>query len=81
VPPVGAIRRAALFSILKSLRKELSMYYVICPVCEARVEIPGAAYGPDRTDLYNVTECDNCCTCFDYDDEDVEEDKGDEERW
>ena len=49
------------------------MFYVICPTCEARVEVPSSACGPDRDDLYNVIECDECCTGFDYDDEDVQQ--------
>jgi hypothetical protein len=49
----------------------LSMFYVICPNCQAKVEIPADAIGPDRTDLYNVTSCDACGTGFDYDDDEV----------
>ncbi|HEY4311530.1 MAG TPA: MJ0042-type zinc finger domain-containing protein [Pirellulales bacterium] len=47
------------------------MYYVICPTCQAKVEIPADAVGPDRADLYNVVHCDDCNTGFDYDDENV----------
>jgi hypothetical protein len=47
------------------------MFYVICPLCEARVEIPVNAVGPDRDDLWNVVECDDCYCGFDYDDEDL----------
>ena len=47
------------------------MFYVICPTCQAKVEIPADAFGPDRTDLYNVTHCDECRITFDYDDEEV----------
>ena len=47
------------------------MFYVICPTCEARVEIPADAVGPDRTDPWNVVQCDECDAGFDYDDEDV----------
>jgi hypothetical protein len=48
------------------------MFYVICPTCEARVEVPaGAAVGPERSDLWNVVQCDECDAGFDYDDEDV----------
>ena len=50
------------------------MYYVICPNCQAEVEIPPFAVGPDRTDLFNVVGCQECDTSFDYDDEDVVED-------
>jgi hypothetical protein len=50
------------------------MFYVICPTCDARVEIPAEALGPDRIDLYNVAHCDDCGTGFDYDDEDVTSD-------
>ena len=47
------------------------MFYVICPSCEARVEIPADAVGPDRTDPWNVTLCYDCDASSDYDDEDV----------
>ncbi|HEY4312807.1 MAG TPA: MJ0042-type zinc finger domain-containing protein [Pirellulales bacterium] len=47
------------------------MYYVICPECGARIEIPDTAVGPDRTDLWNVVGCDECRIAFDYDDEEV----------
>ncbi len=47
------------------------MFYVICPTCEARVEIPGSAVAPDRFDPWNVVQCDECAAGFDYDDEDV----------
>ncbi len=50
------------------------MFYVICPTCEARVEITALACGLHRTDLYNVIACDQCDTGFDYDDEDVQQD-------
>jgi len=51
--------------------KGLPMFYVICPTCEARVEIPADAVGPDRSDPWNVVRCDECDTSFDYDDQDV----------
>ncbi len=47
------------------------MFYVTCPTCETRVEIPAVAVGPDRTDPWNVVQCDECNAGFDYDDEDV----------
>ena len=47
------------------------MFYVICPTCAARVEIPADAVGPNRCDLWNVVACDECDAGFDYDDEDV----------
>ncbi len=50
------------------------MFYVICPTCQARVEIPADAVGPDREDLFNTAQCDDCGTGFDYDDEDVKSD-------
>jgi hypothetical protein len=50
------------------------MFYVLCPCCHDRVEVPDNAVGPDRTDLWNVIECDLCFAGFDYDDEDVFED-------
>ncbi len=49
------------------------MFYVLCPLCQARVEIPVNAVGRNRTDLYNVVSCDVCDMTFDYDDEDVAE--------
>lgn len=48
------------------------MMFVLCPTCEARVEIFPEAFGPDRTDLYNVDLCPECGTSFDYDDEEVQ---------
>jgi hypothetical protein len=48
------------------------MFYVICPTCQARVEVPAAAVGPERSDLSNVIACDECNTGFDYDDEEIE---------
>ncbi len=55
------------------------MFYVICPNCQARVEIPENAVGLDRTDPWNVVRCDECDASFDFDDEDVfaEEQSGD----
>jgi hypothetical protein len=50
------------------------MFYVICPTCQARAEIPASAIGSDRADLYNVVHCDECDTGFNYDDEDVSSD-------
>jgi predicted Zn finger-like uncharacterized protein len=47
------------------------VFYVICPTCQACVEIPADAVGPDRTDPWNVVRCDECDAGFDYDDEEV----------
>jgi hypothetical protein len=47
------------------------MFYVICPTCQNRVEIPAEAVGPDRTDLFNTVCCDECDTGFDYDDGEI----------
>jgi hypothetical protein len=47
------------------------MFYVICPECGCRTEIPADAIGPERVDLFNVTRCDECPASFDYDDDDV----------
>ena len=47
------------------------MFYVICPTCEAQVEISAVAVGHDRSDPWNVVQCDECDAGFDYDDEDV----------
>ncbi len=51
--------------------ERLSMFYVICPTCEARVEVPANAVGPHRTDPWNVIACDECDTGFDYDDDEI----------
>lgn len=50
------------------------MYYVICPECGTRVEIPADAVGLDRTDPWNVVSCDECGGTFDYDDDEVRHD-------
>lgn len=47
------------------------MFFITCPFCQARIEIPADAVGPDRADLFNVTSCDECGMSFDYDDEEV----------
>jgi len=47
------------------------MFYITCPYCDARIEIPANAVGPDRTDPWNVICCDDCSITFDYDDEEV----------
>ena len=47
------------------------MYYVVCPTCEARVEVPTNAVGPDRNNLWNVVSCDVCDTGFDFEDDEV----------
>jgi hypothetical protein len=47
------------------------MFYVICPTCGARVEIPADAIGTERSDPWNIVPCDACPASFDYDDEDV----------
>ncbi len=47
------------------------MFYVICPTCRTRVEIPADAVGPGRTDPWKVTSCDECGAGFDYDDHEV----------
>jgi hypothetical protein len=49
-----------------------AMFYVICPLCHAHVEIPAEAVGADRNDLFNVAQCDYCDLLFDFDDEEVE---------
>jgi hypothetical protein len=51
--------------------KGFSMFYVICPTCEARVEVPTNAVGSGRTDPCRVVQCVECDAGFDYDDEDV----------
>ncbi|MBX7165949.1 MAG: hypothetical protein K1X74_06330 [Pirellulales bacterium] len=48
------------------------MYFVQCPQCGAKVEIPDDAVGPDRTDLYNIAGCLDCDTGFDYWDDEVQ---------
>jgi predicted Zn finger-like uncharacterized protein len=47
------------------------MYYVLCPYCQAKVEIPDDAVGTDRTDPWNVVRCAECDASFDYDDDEV----------
>jgi len=47
------------------------MFYVLCPGCQEKVEIPADAVGPDRSDPWNVIACDECRLSFDYNDEDV----------
>ncbi len=47
------------------------MFYVICPCCNERVEVPESAVGPERTDPWNVVECELCDTGFSYDDDEV----------
>ncbi|MBX3442140.1 MAG: hypothetical protein KF774_07015 [Planctomyces sp.] len=51
------------------------MFYVVCPCCQARIDIPDNAVGPERTDLFNVVRCDDCHITFDYDDEEVIEER------
>ena len=51
------------------------MFYVICPTCETRIEVPADAVGADRTDPWNVVRCDECDASFDCDDEDVSSDE------
>ncbi|HEY4313327.1 MAG TPA: hypothetical protein VGN12_28010 [Pirellulales bacterium] len=47
------------------------MFYILCPFCHAKLEIPADAIGLTRTDLYNVIHCDECNMSFDYDDEEI----------
>lgn len=47
------------------------MFYILCPSCQAKIEIPADAVGPDRTDPWNVIGCDECGVLFDYDDSEV----------
>lgn len=54
------------------------MFYVTCPQCQAKVEIPPEAIGPDRTDPWNVAHCFECGNSFDYDDVEVIEVPADE---
>ena len=49
------------------------MFYITCPYCAARIEIPANAVGSERTDPWNVIQCDDCSITFDYDDEEVTE--------
>ena len=61
------------FKFLRAFFGDGAMFYVICPVCHSRVEIPEDAVGPERTDLFNVVGCYECSTVFDYDDEEVQQ--------
>jgi hypothetical protein len=47
------------------------MFYVLCPLCLAKIEVPANAVGTNRTDPWNVIGCDDCGCTFDYDDEEV----------
>ena len=47
------------------------MFFVICPCCKTKVEIPGNAVGPLRADPWNVVTCGDCDTTFNYDDDEV----------
>lgn len=49
------------------------MFLTNCPECGVPIEIPADAVGPDRTDPWNVIECELCEIIFDYDDADVRE--------
>jgi predicted Zn finger-like uncharacterized protein len=48
------------------------MYFVLCPNCEATVEIPENAIGRQRSDPWNVVGCDECGSTFDYANEEVQ---------
>jgi hypothetical protein len=71
MPPGFCIAVFVTFIILNAFYGDTAMFYVICPVCKSRVEIPDDAVGPERTDLFNVAFCFDCSTGFDYDDEEV----------
>ncbi len=47
------------------------MFYVYCPLCLAKIEVPANAVGSHRTDPWNVIGCDDCDFTFDYDDEEI----------
>jgi hypothetical protein len=47
------------------------MFYVVCPNCNAHVEILENAIGRERSDLWNVNWCDQCGISFDYDDDEI----------
>lgn len=48
------------------------MFYVQCPQCGSVVEISAESVGLKRSDLWNVAECLECDSSFDYDDAAVE---------
>ena len=48
------------------------MFFVLCPCCESRVEVPSDATDPQREQLWNVIVCETCDAAFDYDDDDVQ---------
>lgn len=50
------------------------MYFVVCPDCGEKVEIPPDAVGAERKDLWNVVECLECLCAFDYEDTAVQHD-------
>lgn len=47
------------------------MFFVQCPQCGAVVELPADSVGADRSDPWNVAECLECDSSFDFDDEEV----------
>lgn len=53
------------------------LFYVLCPCCESRVDVPALAVDPMRTAPWNVVLCDVCDAAFDYDDEGIHETEDD----
>lgn len=49
------------------------LFFVLCPCCESRVDVPAGAVGSRRGDPWNVVLCDVCDAAFDYDDGDIHE--------
>jgi hypothetical protein len=52
------------------------MFFVQCPQCGSVVEIPADAVGSKRRDPWNVAECPECDSSFDYDDDEVQFEPG-----
>lgn len=48
------------------------MFFVLCPFCGSRMEVPSDSVGTERQHLWNVVVCESCDASFDYDDEDIQ---------
>lgn len=48
------------------------MFYVQCPQCGALVELPADSVGTTRSDPWNVAQCLDCDSSFDYDNDEVQ---------
>lgn len=48
------------------------MFFVRCPHCGSVVELPADSVGTDRSDPWNVAQCLDCDSSFDYDNDEVQ---------